>query len=127
MIPWYYLVKISDTNDTIVYLLDIPGGILRDEVYSSDHPQYMNYGGIGYIVGHEITHGFDNNGAAYDKDGYLLDWWTEKSKKNFEEKYKCLIEQYGNYTIEEIGMKVCVFLHRDDILYKMHTHNNFEI
>lgn len=70
----------------------------------------MNYGAIGQVIGHEITHGFDNQGSQYDKDANLVDWWSEASKKNFKEKIKCFIKQYGNYTVEEIGMKVCTFL-----------------
>jgi membrane metallo-endopeptidase-like protein 1 len=58
----------------------------------------MNYGGVGYVIGHEITHGFDDMGRQYDSEGNLYDWWDPNTKKNFLEKTSCMIEQYGNYT-----------------------------
>jgi len=68
----------------------------------------MIYGGIGTTIGHEITHGFDNKGKQFDKHGNLANWWTEETNKRFLEKQKCFIDQYGNYTVHEIGLKVCV-------------------
>lgn len=70
----------------------------------------MNYGSIGYIIGHEITHAFDSQGSNFDKDGNYVEWWAEEGKKNFMEKMKCFIDQYGNYTVEEVGIKVSAFL-----------------
>lgn len=58
----------------------------------------MNYGAIGFIIGHEITHGFDDMGRQYDSDGSLRDWWQPKTADLFLEKAQCIIEQYGNYT-----------------------------
>jgi len=67
----------------------------------------MNYGSIGSIIGHEITHGFDNSGRTYDMHGNKVDWWAEETNKRFVEKEKCYINQYGNYTVHGVG-KVCV-------------------
>jgi len=67
----------------------------------------MNYGAIGFVIGHEITHGFDDQGRKYDKQGNLVDWWARKTKKRFLEKVLCIIKQYGNYTVDEVGLKVC--------------------
>lgn len=67
----------------------------------------MNYGAIGSIIGHEINHGFDNVGRTYDMHGNMMDWWAEETNKRFVEKEKCFINQYGNYTVHEVG-KVCV-------------------
>lgn len=58
----------------------------------------MNYGAIGFIIGHEITHGFDDMGRQYDADGNLRDWWQPKTADLFLKKAQCIIEQYGNYT-----------------------------
>lgn len=58
----------------------------------------MNYGAVGYVIGHEITHGFDDMGRQYSSEGNLHDWWDPDTKKNFLEKTKCIIDQYGNYT-----------------------------
>lgn len=66
----------------------------------------MNYGAIGFVIGHEITHGFDDQGRQFDKEGNLVDWWAEETKKRYLEKASCIIKQYGNYTATEVGLKV---------------------
>ena len=66
----------------------------------------MNYGAIGLVIGHEITHGFDDQGRQFDKEGNLVDWWEPATKEKFIEKTRCIIEQYGNYTAEEVGLNV---------------------
>ena len=86
--------------------LDIPACMLQNMYYSVDRPQYMNYAAIGHIIGHEITHGFDEKGHQFDKDGNMNDWWEKETKKKFLSKAQCVINQYGNYTIEGAGVKV---------------------
>ncbi|XP_060847235.1 neprilysin-2-like [Rhopalosiphum padi] len=86
--------------------IEIPVGILQDVFYSSDRPQYMNYGAIGTIIGHEINHGFDTNGRKYDKQGNLVDWWTKEVENRYLEKAMCIQNQYGNYTAQEVGLKL---------------------
>ena len=66
----------------------------------------MNYGAIGQIIGHETTHGFDDQGRQFDKNGNLIDWWKQETKEKFLSKAQCIIQQYGNYTVEEVGLKV---------------------
>nr|XP_042904447.1 neprilysin-2-like [Parasteatoda tepidariorum] len=85
--------------------IEFPAGILQNVFFSNDRPNYMNYGGIGFAIGHEITHGFDDMGKQFDKDGNNRNWWDQKTDDNFKEKAKCIIHQYGNYTTE-IGLKV---------------------
>ncbi len=58
----------------------------------------MNYGHIGAIVGHELTHGFDDEGRQFDGNGNLADWWTADDGKKFDEKADCEVKEYGNFT-----------------------------
>ncbi|XP_033642462.1 neprilysin-1-like [Asterias rubens] len=76
-------------------------GILQPPFYHHDLPLYYNYGGIGVVIGHEITHGFDDKGRQYDKDGNLNDWWSEQSVFNFKERAQCMVDQYSNYVMPE--------------------------
>ena len=83
--------------------IQFPAGILDGIYFQSDQPSYMNYGSMGYLAGHEITHGFDNRGSQYDGDGNLVDWWEPATKEKFIEKANCFKEQYGNFTVEVDG------------------------
>ena len=71
-----------------------PAGILQTPFFSPGRHQAENYGGIGAVIGHEIGHGFDDQGAQYDGAGNLNDWWTPDDKAAFELKSKTLIDQY---------------------------------
>lgn len=59
----------------------------------------VNYGAIGAVIGHEMTHGFDDQGSQYDKMGNLKNWWTKKDRKRFEKLTQQVVEQYNNYTV----------------------------
>jgi len=74
-----------------------PAGILQKPFFSPDADPAENYGGIGSVIGHEIGHGFDDQGAQYDGAGNLNDWWTADDKAAFEVKSKTLIEQYNAF------------------------------
>lgn len=74
-----------------------PAGILQKPFFSPDAAEAENYGGIGAVIGHEIGHGFDDQGAQYDGAGNLHDWWTPADKAAFEVKSKALIEQYDGF------------------------------
>ncbi|XP_069690199.1 neprilysin-2-like [Periplaneta americana] len=84
--------------------IQFPAGILQGAFFNSQRPRYMNYGAIGFVIGHEITHGFDDQGRQFDKNGNLVEWWEPDTKKKYLQKAKCIIEQYGNYTDEETAM-----------------------
>ena len=74
-----------------------PAAILQPPFFNLRADDAVNYGGIGAVIGHEISHGFDDQGARYDGDGVLRDWWTAEDLKNFQARTKALIEQYGQY------------------------------
>uniref|UniRef100_A0A1B6KIH3 Peptidase M13 C-terminal domain-containing protein n=1 Tax=Graphocephala atropunctata TaxID=36148 RepID=A0A1B6KIH3_9HEMI len=77
--------------------MQFPAGILQLPFFSSQVPQYVNYARIGYVVGHEFTHGFDDQGSQFDFRGDLNEWWEKESKEKFDEKKKCMIDQYANF------------------------------
>ncbi|KAI0240446.1 Endothelin-converting enzyme 1 [Lamellibrachia satsuma] len=79
-----------------------PAGILQKPYYTKNVPIYINYGGIGATIGHELTHGFDNYGAQYDKNGNLNNWWSKLSWANFKHRTSCMVDYYSNYTIHDI-------------------------
>ncbi|MBW8507019.1 M13 family peptidase, partial [Salmonella enterica] len=58
------------------------------------------------VIGHEITHGFDDRGRQFDKDGNLIQWWDDHVIEKFKERAQCIIKQYGNFTVPEVNMKV---------------------
>jgi putative endopeptidase len=74
-----------------------PAGILQPPFFDVNLDDAVNYGAIGVVIGHEITHGYDDQGRKYDADGNLNDWWTEADAKAFEARAQKLVDQYGNY------------------------------
>ena len=86
----YYDPSMNDIN--------FPAGILQPAFYDKEASNATNYGHIGAVVGHELTHGFDDQGAQFDGHGNLHDWWTPSDKKNFEEKTGCIDQEYSQFT-----------------------------
>ncbi|XP_070390685.1 neprilysin-1-like [Dermacentor albipictus] len=84
----------------------IPAGIMQQPFFDAGLPKYINYAILGYIVFHEITHGFDSHGRLYDKKGRRQDWWTAKTAQVFRDKAECFVNQYGNITDAETQMKL---------------------
>ncbi|XP_031319722.2 membrane metallo-endopeptidase-like 1 [Camelus dromedarius] len=84
----------SPNRNQIVF----PAGILQPPFFSKEQPQALNFGGIGMVIGHEIIHGFDDNGRNFDKDGNMLDWWSNFSAQHFQQRSECMVHQYGNYS-----------------------------
>ncbi|XP_006642009.2 membrane metallo-endopeptidase-like 1 isoform X1 [Lepisosteus oculatus] len=89
----------SPNRNQIVF----PAGILQPPFFSQQQPQALNFGGIGMVIGHEITHGFDDNGRNFDKDGNMFDWWSNYSAMHFKEQSQCMVYQYGNFTWKLAG------------------------
>jgi endothelin-converting enzyme/putative endopeptidase len=77
-----------------------PAGILQPPAFGVDAIDAVNYGAIGVVIGHEISHGFDDQGAQYDAQGRLKNWWTEADLKEFQERGQCVVDQFEGYFIE---------------------------
>jgi membrane metallo-endopeptidase-like protein 1 len=76
-----------------------PAGILQSPFYDTNFPPSLNYGGVGVVMGHELTHGFDDQGREFDKDGNLNHWWKNKTIDLFKNRTKCVVDQYNKYKI----------------------------
>ncbi len=76
-----------------------PAGILQFPFFDANADDAINYGGIGMVIGHEMTHGFDDQGSQYDKDGNLTNWWTAEDKAKFDAKTGSVAKQYDAYTV----------------------------
>ncbi|MGC2695449.1 MAG: M13 family metallopeptidase [Candidatus Angelobacter sp.] len=77
-----------------------PAGILQPPSFSVENADAINYGGIGVVIGHEISHGFDDQGAQFDAQGRLNNWWTADDMKRFQERTSCVVRQFDGYFIE---------------------------
>ena len=75
--------------------ITFPAGILQPPFYSNQIDDAVNLGGIGMVIGHELTHGFDDEGRQFDAQGNLNDWWTAEDGKKFEQKAQCFVDQYS--------------------------------
>jgi predicted metalloendopeptidase len=85
----YYNPSMNDIN--------FPAGILQPAFYDPKADLAVNYGHIGAVIGHELTHGFDDEGRKFDGSGNLSDWWTPEDVANFEKKTSCVVHQYGSF------------------------------
>jgi len=87
----YYDPQVNDIN--------FPAGILQPPLFSESSDAAPNYGNTGGTIGHELTHGFDDEGRQFDAHGNLKDWWTEKDGKEFEQRAACISDQYSQYVV----------------------------
>jgi len=79
-----------------------PAAILQRPFFDLDADDAVNYGAIGSVIGHEIGHGFDDQGSKYDGAGNLLDWWTDADRANFDERAQALIAQYSTFSPRDL-------------------------
>lgn len=77
-----------------------PAGILQPPFYNPNADDAVNYGGIGAVIGHEISHGFDDQGSKFDGKGNLHEWWKPEDRKNFTEHGNCVVDQFNSYEVE---------------------------
>jgi endothelin-converting enzyme/putative endopeptidase len=87
----YYDAQMNDIN--------FPAGVLQPPLFDVRLDDAPNYGNTGATIGHELTHGFDDEGRQFDSKGNLKDWWTKKDADAFNSRAKCVVEQYAQYTI----------------------------
>lgn len=80
--------------------ITFPAGILQAPFFSATADDAINYGAIGAVIGHEVTHGYDDQGAEFDLQGNLKNWWTESDKKNFDERANCIVTQFDSFEVE---------------------------
>jgi len=78
--------------------INFPAGILQPPFYKAGADAAVNYGAAGSIIGHELTHGFDDEGRQFDAQGNLKDWWTPEDAKAFDDRAKCVVDQYSSFT-----------------------------
>jgi putative endopeptidase len=77
-----------------------PAGILQPPFYDPNADDAVNYGGMGAVIGHEISHGFDDEGAKFDGQGNLKNWWTAEDEKSFNARGECIVKQFDGYEVE---------------------------
>ena len=101
---WQEYGKVADVN---AYYraqensIEFPLSIIEAMQLHESKPMYLNFGDIGWVVGHEIIHGFDNMGKHFDGDGEYRSWWTNTTNALYEEKTQCFAQQYANYDLPE--------------------------
>ena len=95
MFPQTINAYYDPTNNEIVF----PAGILQAPFYDPEASDAENYGGIGVVIGHELTHGFDDQGCNFDADGNMINWWTEEDKVAFDKLTKGLVEQFNEVEV----------------------------
>jgi endothelin-converting enzyme/putative endopeptidase len=78
--------------------INFPAGILQPPFYQSNADMAVNFGGVGAVIGHELTHGFDDSGRKYDADGNLRDWWTKQDDEEFRKRVDCIADEYSKFS-----------------------------
>jgi predicted metalloendopeptidase len=86
----------SGVNNDITF----PAGILQPPFFNFEADDAINYGAIGGVIGHEISHGFDDSGSRFDAEGNLKMWWTAEDRQKFEERAACVVKQFGEYEVQ---------------------------
>ncbi|XP_075540860.1 M13 family metallopeptidase neprilysin 3 isoform X2 [Dermacentor variabilis] len=94
MTPTIVNAYYTPTKNQIVF----PAGILQAPFYDPNYPKSLNFGAMGVVMGHELTHAFDDQGREYDKSGNLNQWWKNSTIQSFQSRAQCFIDQYSNYT-----------------------------
>lgn len=79
----------------------LPAGIIQPPFFNFKADDAINYGGLGAVIGHEISHGFDDQGSKYDSEGNLKSWWTKEDRDKFEERAQCVVDQFNGYEVQK--------------------------
>ena len=91
-------------EDASTNTINFPAGILQPPFFEADQIDAVNFGGIGMVIGHEIIHGFDDQGRKFDADGNLKDWWTSSDSKSYDERDQCITDEYTQ-EVPEAGVQ----------------------
>lgn len=102
MLPHEVNAYYSPTRNEMVF----PAGILQQPFFSDAYPDALNYGGIGAVVGHEMSHGFDDQGRKFDKTGLLTSWWSDASVAHYEDRAQCYIDLFNTYKPRDVDIFV---------------------
>uniref|UniRef100_T1KPP5 Peptidase M13 C-terminal domain-containing protein n=2 Tax=Tetranychus urticae TaxID=32264 RepID=T1KPP5_TETUR len=86
--------------------IQFPLSIIESTGINADYPMYLNFGAVGWIIGHEISHGFDTVGRKFDEHGNYENWWSDSTTEKFEAKTRCYAEQYSQFELKKTGEKV---------------------
>jgi putative endopeptidase len=87
-------------NNSSMNEIVFPAGILQPPFYDPKADDAVNYGGMGAVIGHEITHGFDDHGSQFDGKGNLKNWWSEEDLKNFKGRAACVSDQFDSFVVD---------------------------
>jgi putative endopeptidase len=103
---WYMTPQMVNAYyDTSMNHITIPMGILASPFYDENASVAVNYGGIGAVIGHEMTHGFDDQGAKFDAYGNLKNWWTSEDLKQFQDATACVSKQFSSYQVSGLSLR----------------------
>lgn len=91
-------------NNSLMNEIVFPAGILQPPYFDLTADDALNYGAIGAVIGHEMSHGFDDQGRKFDLQGNLKDWWSEADAKNYTDRANCVEQQFSNFRVEEVGL-----------------------
>ncbi|CAG9529851.1 unnamed protein product, partial [Cercopithifilaria johnstoni] len=92
-------------HEFLTNAVSVPAAFLTPPFFNRNYPKTANYGSLGAVIGHELTHGFDNSGSLYDMNGNLKNWWSEESYENFKNKTQCFVEQYESFKVPNMEFK----------------------
>jgi putative endopeptidase len=95
---------INAYNNSLMNEIVFPAGILQPPYFDLTADDALNYGAIGAVIGHEMSHGFDDQGRKFDLQGNLKDWWAEADAKNYTDRANCVEQQFSSFRVEEIGL-----------------------
>jgi putative endopeptidase len=91
-------------NNSLMNEIVFPAGILQPPYFDLSADDALNYGAIGAVIGHEMSHGFDDQGRKFDLHGNLTDWWTEVDAKNYTDRATCVEKQFSSFRVEEVSL-----------------------
>lgn len=96
---------------SVNFVTGLPAAFLRDGIFDPKWSReaglkYLNYASLGFLIGHEISHGFDNIGSQFDEEGNFKNWWSNETLEKFQSNIDCFVAQYDNFTDPVTGMNL---------------------